>query len=308
MRREDGRAATAAVPKTAAAARTAAAAATKTVAAGTVTAETAKAARVWRAPWLAGPARALAGLWLFAVFAAVWWVWSADSHALFFPPLEKILRRLYELWIVGDAKAELASSLEHFVFGYAIAGIAGVGIGALLWSLRAVRDATSPFIYFLYVLPTPVLVPAIMTIFGIGFNMKVVIIAFAAIWPTLLNTLDGMRGVDPIKLDTARALGVSRHRAVRLVVLPAAMPQIVAGLRNSLQVAIILMVVSEIVASTGGIGYFILNAQQSFNFVDMWTGIIVLALIGSALNLLFVLAEHRVLHWYYGARATEKKA
>ena len=260
-----------------------------------------------RPSWPARAVRGVAGMWLFAALAVIWWVWSADSHSPFFPPLEAILRRLYELWIAGNAKSELWSSLEHFAFGYAIAGIAGIGIGALLWSLRAVREATSPFVYFLYVLPTPVLVPAIMTIFGIGFSMKVVIIAFAAIWPTLLNTLDGMKSVDQIKLDSARALGLSGPATVRLVVLPAAAPQIAAGLRNSLQVSIILMVVSEIVASTGGIGYFILNAQQSFSFVDMWTGIIVLALIGSALNLLFLLAEHRVLHWYYGARATEEK-
>ena len=257
--------------------------------------------------WLAGPARALTGLWLFAVLAAVWWVTSAGSTSPFFPPLETILRRLYQLWIAGSASHQLASSLAHFALGYAIAAVAGIGIGALLWSLRRVREATSPFVYFLYVLPTPVLVPAIMTIFGIGFTMKVVIIAFAAVWPTLLNTLDGMNGVDEVKLDSARVLGLSGPATVRSVVLPAAGPQIVAGLRNSLQVSIILMVVSEIVASTGGIGYFILTAQQNFSFVDMWTGIIVLALIGTVLNLVFVLAEHRVLHWHYGARATEGK-
>lgn len=262
-------------------------------------------ARAQRLRWLARPARALAGLWLFAVLAVAWWVASAGSTSPYFPPLETILRRLWQLWIIGHAKDQLASSLEHFAFGYAIAGLAGVGIGALLWSLRTVREATSPFIYFLYVLPTPVLVPAIMTIFGIGFTMKVVIIAFAAVWPTLLNTLDGMNGVDRVKLDSARVLGLSGPATLRSVVLPAAMPQIVAGLRNSLQVSIILMVVSEIVASTGGIGFFILSAQQNFSFTDMWTGIIVLALVGSLLNLLFVLAEHRVLHWHYGARATE---
>lgn len=258
-----------------------------------------------RPRWLIRPARALAGLWLFAALVIAWWFLSAGSTSPGFPPLETILRRLYQLWIVGSAKQQLVPSLEHFAFGYAIAAIAGIGIGALLWSLRTVRDATSPFLYFLYVMPTPALVPAIMTIFGIGFTMKVVIIAFAAVWPTLLNTLDGMSGVDQVKLDSARVLGLSGAATVRSVVLPAAMPQIVAGLRNSLQVSIILMVVSEIVASTGGIGYFILSAQQNFSFTDMWTGIIVLALVGSALNLLFVLAEHRVLHWHYGARATE---
>jgi len=263
------------------------------------------ATRARRQRWLARPARVAGGLWLFAVLVAAWWFLSAGSTSPGFPPLETILRRLYQLWIVGGAKQQLVPSLEHFAFGYAIAGLAGVGLGALLWSMRTVRDATSPFLYFLYVMPTPALVPAIMTIFGLGFTMKVVIIAFAAVWPTLLNTLDGMKSVDEVKLDSARVLGLSGPATVRSVVLPAAMPQIVAGLRNSLQVSIILMVVSEIVASTGGIGYFILTAQQNFSFTDMWTGIIVLALAGSALNLIFVLVEHRVLHWHYGARTTE---
>jgi sulfonate transport system permease protein len=252
--------------------------------------------------WLRG----LAALWLLAALVALWWLWSAGSTSLFFPPLRTILGRLYDLWIVGDAKGQLASSLGHFAFGYAIAAVAGVGVGALLWSLRRLNDAVSPFLYFLYVLPAPVLIPAIITVFGIGFTMKVVIIAFAAVWPTLLNTLDGMLGVDPVKLDTARVLGVTGPRVVGSVVLPAALPQIVAGLRNSLQVSVVLMVVSEMVASTSGIGFFILNAQQSFAVVDMWTGIIVLAVVGSALNLLFVLVENRVLHWHYGARATEE--
>ena len=258
-----------------------------------------------RRRYLRGPGRVLVRLWLPAVLIAVWWVWSAGSRSIYFPPLEKILRRLYSEWITGGARSQLASSLEHLAFGYVIAGLAGIGIGALLWSARTARDATSPYLYFVYVLPAPVLVPAVMTIFGIGFTMKVVIIALAAIWPTLLNTLDGMRGVDQIKLDTARVLGLSGFARARKVVLPAAMPQIVAGLRNSLQVSVILMVVSEWIASTGGIGYFIVNAQQSFDYLDMWTGIIVLALVGTILNVSFVLTENRLLHWHYGARATE---
>ena len=260
-----------------------------------------------RTPRLRSALRAVASLWLFVVIIAGWWIGSAGSESTFFPPLKDIVRQLYELWIVGDARSQLTPSLQNFAFGYTIAAVTGVVFGALLWSLRPVKEAVSPYLYFLYVLPAPVLIPAAMTIFGIGSAMKVVIIAFAAVWPTLLNTLDGMRGVDPVKLDTARVLGLSGFRVVRSVVLPAALPQIVAGLRNSLQVAIILMVVSELVASTSGIGFFILNAQQSFAFVDMWTGVIVLAAIGSALNLLFLAIENRVLFWHYGARATEEK-
>jgi sulfonate transport system permease protein len=207
--------------------------------------------------------------------------------------------------VTGAARADLGSSLEHLLAGYAIAAVAGIALGAALWSLRYAREATAPYMYFLYVLPAPVLVPAAMTLFGIGFTMKVVLIAFAALWPTLLNTLDGMRGVDAVKIDTSKVLGLSRPRNVLQVVLPAAAPQIVAGLRNSLQVAIILMVVSEWEASTDGIGYYIVSAQQNFDYVGMWSGIIVLAIIGTVANLLFVVAENRALHWHYGARAVE---
>jgi ABC-type nitrate/sulfonate/bicarbonate transport system permease component len=235
----------------------------------------------------------------------VWWFWSAGSKSLYFPPLSQILKAVWDQWVTGSARAELTTSLEHLLVGYAIAALAGIGIGALLWSLRYVRDATSPYLYFLYVLPAPVLVPAALTLFGIGFTMKVVLIAFAAVWPTLLNTLDGMSGVDQVKLDTSRVLGVSALGNVFRVVLPAASPQIVAGLRNSLQVAIILMVVSEWQASSDGIGFYIRNAQESFDYVGMWSSFIVLAIIGIIANLLFVAAENRALHWHYGARAVE---
>lgn len=255
--------------------------------------------------WLRLAGRGATRVWLFVVLFLVWWFWSAGSKSLYFPPLSQILKSVWDQWVIGPARAQLATSLEHLLVGYVIAGLVGIGVGALLWSLRYLRDATSPYLYFLYVLPAPVLVPAAMTLFGIGFTMKVVLIAFAAVWPTLLNTLDGMSGVDQVKLDTARVLGVSPAGRVLRVVLPAAAPQIVAGLRNSLQVAIILMVVSEWQAASDGIGYYISNAQQSFDYVGMWSSFIVLAIIGIIANLLFVAAENRALHWHYGARAVE---
>src|SRR6266545_2960905 len=110
--------------------------------------------------WLIGGLRRLAALWLFAVLVVVWWVWSAGSTSTFFPPLKDIVHQLYELWIVGDAKKNLGSSLQNFAFGYLIAGLAGVALGTLLWMIRSARDAVSPFLYFLYVLPAPVLIPA----------------------------------------------------------------------------------------------------------------------------------------------------
>jgi sulfonate transport system permease protein len=245
----------------------------------------------------------LLSVWLFAALLGLWWLLTEHSTSPYFPPLSQIVRELWKVWVFRGIRVDLAPSLLHLAVGYALAGIFGIAIGTLFWWVRIAKESLSPIVYFLYVLPAPVLLPAFIVLFGIGSLMKIAIIAFAAVWPVLFNTIDGIEGVDSVKLDTARSLGLSKAQTLRSVVLPGAGPQIAAGLRNSLQVAILLMVVSEMVASTSGIGYFILNAQQSFESVDMWTGIIVLGIVGSVLNFVFVAVERRALRWYYGERA-----
>jgi ABC-type nitrate/sulfonate/bicarbonate transport system permease component len=141
-----------------------------------------------------------------------------------------------------------------------------------------------------------------IALFGLGAERQMALIAFGATWPALLNTLDGMRGIDQVKFDTARAMRFSPLRTLAQIVLPGASPQIAAGLRASLQVSIILMVVSEMVAAQEGIGYFILQAQTVFAITTMWSGILVLSIIGTTLNYLFVFIERRVLAWHYGSR------
>lgn len=249
--------------------------------------------------------RLLGGVWLFAILVALWWALTEHSSSPYFPPLSDIVSELWKVWVFKGIRTDLLPSVEHLAVGYVLAGIIGVALGALFWRVRVAKEALSPIVYFLYVLPAPVLLPAFIVLLGIGSSMKIAIIAFASLWPVLFNTVDGMESVDSVKLDTARSLGLSRGQTLRSVVLPGAGPQIAAGLRNSLQVAILLMVVSEMVASTVGIGYFILNAQQDFESVDMWTGIIVLGILGSLLNFLFVVAERRALRWYYGERTVQ---
>lgn len=246
--------------------------------------------------------------WFFVALLVVWWFVSQDSTSTFFPPLREIVQTFYDLWIVGDASSTVVSSLVHFAIGYTISGVAGILIGVLLWKLPRVSNAVSPLLYFIYVLPAVAILPAVAALMGYGTEMKVTIIVLAAIWPTLLNTLDGMRNIDPVRLDTAKVLHMSGFRTVRSVVFPNALPQIMAGLRNSLQVAVIMMVVSELIASTSGIGFFILDAQQRFAITEMWTGVIVLGLIGSALTLVFIAIEHIVLRWYLEQRVVEKNS
>lgn len=246
------------------------------------------------------------GLWLFVVLIALWWVLSHHSTSPYYPPLSQIAGELRKVWLFHGIVHDVAPSVAHLVIGYLIAAVVGIALGALFWRVRAARQSLSPIVYFLYVLPAPVLLPAFVVLLGIGPSMKVAIIAFASLWPVLFNTIDGMESVDAVKLDAARSLGLSRGQTMRSVVLPGAAPQIAAGLRNSLQVAILLMIVSEMIAATTGIGYFILNAQQAFESVDMWTGILVLGVLGSLLNLAFIAIERQALAWYYGERAQQR--
>lgn len=248
-------------------------------------------------------ARIATALWLPVLLIALWWIVTATSTSPFFPPLADILTETWNQWVLFGAWTNAVSSLRNLLIGYVFGVLIGIIGGSLLWRLLYLRIAVNPLIYFLYVLPAPALLPAMIAIFGIGDLRQIALIALGSIWPTLLNTLDGMRGIDTVKFDTAKALRLGGWRTFFSLVLPGAAPQIAAGLRASLTVGIILMVVAEMVAARSGIGYFILQSQAEFAIKKMWTGIIVLALIGTALNYLFVLIERLALRWYYRSRA-----
>jgi ABC-type nitrate/sulfonate/bicarbonate transport system permease component len=130
--------------------------------------------------------------------------------------------------------------------------------------------------------------------------MKIFVIFFSCAWPILLNTIDGVRNLDWVLLSTARTFRLSRAGTIYRVILPAAAPQIMTGLRVSLPIMLILVVISEMVGSTDGIGYFILDAQRRFRVAQMYAGMFALALLGYALNQLFNLLHRRLLRWHWG--------
>jgi ABC-type nitrate/sulfonate/bicarbonate transport system permease component len=236
-----------------------------------------------------------------AAVLLAWGTWSAGAHSFFFPPLLDILRTFRETWLFARLGSDALPSLERMAAGYGIAAILGVGGGLLIGSSRPVRQLTDPVIEFLRAVPPPVLIPLAILVFGIGPWMKVVVIAVGCVWPILLNTVDGVRGLDPALMETARVYGIRRRDRLRAIILPAASPRIFAGLRLALSLALILMVISEMEASTNGIGFFILQAQRSFSIPEMWSGILLLGLLGYAVNGAFAVVERRVLRWHRGA-------
>jgi ABC-type nitrate/sulfonate/bicarbonate transport system permease component len=233
-----------------------------------------------------------------------WGLWSQNAGNFFFPPLTQILASFRENWLFARVPTDVVPSLQRMLLGYALAAIAGIAAGVLIGSNRHARDASGPLIEFLRAIPPPALIPFAILSFGIGAQFKVFVIAIGCIWPILLNTVDGVRGIDPALVETAEAYGFSRTDRLWAVVLPAASPQIFAGLRSALSLALILMVISEMEASTNGIGFFVLQSQRSFAIPEMWSGILLLGALGFAFNVGFVQLERRILAWHRGARAS----
>jgi ABC-type nitrate/sulfonate/bicarbonate transport system permease component len=147
-----------------------------------------------------------------------------------------------------------------------------------------------------------------MLLVGINDSMKVAVIVSGCVWPVLLNTIEGVRAIDPVQNETTRSYGITGFNRVRYQILPSAAPQIFAGVRQSLSIGLILMVISEMFASSSGLGFAIVQFQRSFAIPEMWSGIVVLGLIGVAMSLIFQWIQRTVLRWYNGLKEVENAA
>jgi ABC-type nitrate/sulfonate/bicarbonate transport system permease component len=233
----------------------------------------------------------------------LWGLFSAGSESFYFPPLLDIFRAFADTWVFERVQSDVLPSLGRLFAGYALAVVVAVVAGVALGSSKTLGRIVDPVVQFLRAIPAPVLIPAGIIVLGVGSTMKVALIAFVCLFPVLLNTIDGVAGVDPSLRETARSFQIPWRDRLFRVILPSAAPQIFAGARVALSLAVIMMVVSEMVASTNGIGYFVLQAQRTFAITQMWSGIFLLAILGYVLNVLFLLVERKALRWHRGARA-----
>lgn len=224
--------------------------------------------------------------------------WARTADDFFFPPLSEIGATFADEWLFTRIPTDLLPSLVRMLAGFALAVLIGVALGTLLGFSRTLSTALDPVLQFLRALPPPALIPVSLLVFGAGDSAKVFLIALGAVWPVLLNTVDGVRGVDRTALDMARSYRVPAHARLTRLVLPAALPRIFAGARTALGIAIILMVVSELIGADNGVGYVVQLAQRGFDIPEMWAGTVLLGLLGFSANALFVAVEKRVLHWH----------
>lgn len=229
-----------------------------------------------------------------AAAVTAWWFLSAGSTSFYFPPLADIAEAFADNWLFERVGSDLAPSLGRFGLGLLGAVVLGVVAGVLLGRAPRLQNAFQPQLEFLRSTPPVLLLPPSLLLFGTGSGMKVFVIALGSVWPILLATITGVRASDSIALDMGRVFGLGRTALLRHVVLPNALPSVVAGIRSALPIAMVLMVVTELVASTDGVGYFILQAQQSYDITDMWSGVLLLGFVGMALSLALAWIERRV--------------
>lgn len=226
--------------------------------------------------------------------------WAVDGGLIrraLMPAPSTIALRLWDLLESGDAVAPMMQTLRLVFTGFAIGSAIGIASGLAMGWWPAVFRLLEPLVELVRPIPKSALVPPLMLFLGIGFAMKVTSVALVVTFPVLVNTLQGVRGVDRVMLDAARTHGwPARHTLLHLV-LPAALPLVLAGMRISLGLAMVLAVLSEMLAGEGGLGFLILDMQRSFRVRDMYAWLVILAVLGLALNWLFVLAERRALHW-----------
>ncbi|HLL65513.1 MAG TPA: ABC transporter permease [Micromonosporaceae bacterium] len=238
---------------------------------------------------------------------AIWYVATDSSRSFYVPPLRTILAAFVDTWTLDRLRVDVLPSLLRLLAGYGLAVAFGVSLGVVIGTGRRIRATLEPVLEFFRAIPPPVLVPVIMLFAGIGDGMKVIVIVSGCIWPILLNTVEGVRAVDGVLSDTARSYRITGWARLRHVVLRGASPQIVTGMRQALSIAIILMVISEMFAASNGLGFTIVQFQRSFAIPEMWSGVILLGLLGFALSALFSLAENRILGWYRGVRGAQRQ-
>ncbi len=248
--------------------------------------------------WLAG------SLAVAALFVLLWY-WVAVNKLVspvFLPGPDRAWAALVKGMTTGDLAVKLAATVERMVWGWLIASLIGIALGAAIGTSPTLRAYLAPMLEFLRPLPASATIPVAIALLGFSDSMVLTVIAFGALWPVLLATIHGFSAVEPRLYEVGRALGMSRAAVIGKIALPSASPDILAGMRLGLTVALILAVVCEMLAGRDGLGNWILLAARSFRAPDLYAGVILLGVLGYVSSVLLAALEARLLVWRNRAR------
>jgi NitT/TauT family transport system permease protein len=213
-------------------------------------------------------------------------------------PPSIVFVELWRLIVSGELGAALFVSLTRVVAGFLIASVVGVMLGACMARFRAVEIALDPLIELFRPVSPLALFPLFILWFGIGEASKIFIIAFSCTFPIVLNTYAGVRNIDANLFRASRSLGAGPWEVMRTIVLPGSLPHIFTGLRIGWGIALIVIIAAEMIGAVRGIGYMVLDAQQTFRIPRVFASIVVIGALGFLTDLGFHWLRRRMLPWY----------
>lgn len=213
------------------------------------------------------------------------------------PGLGEVFSAFVQMLVNGDLLYNTARSISRAAAGLGAAVIVGVVIGLLMAQFRVVRLLVNPIVQIFYPMPKSALIPVVMIWLGLGDSSKILLIFLGCLLPVVVGTYNGARGVNPFLLWSAASLGASRFDVLREVVLRGAMPDILNGCRTALAFSFILMVSSEFVIATDGVGFMISSLGDGGQYPAMFAAIFFVAGIGFAADRLYAMFARRSLRW-----------
>ncbi len=239
------------------------------------------------------------GLLVVFAFFALWEILPRIGAVdpMFLPTFSETIKTMIDLMLSGKLFVHIGASLQRSIIGFGLAVLVGVPLGFLMGWYSKFESYADLFMQSLRNISIFALLPVILLFFGLGETSKIVIIFYGAVWQILINTISGVKNVDPIFIKAAKSMGVSDKELFRKVILPASMPSIVSGARLGAKIAILVVIAAEMIGAKTGLGFFIQNAQFNFMIPEMYAGILTLAIIGLVINYLLVWFEKKTTSW-----------
>ncbi len=236
----------------------------------------------------------------FLLAALIAWQLAADAklvNPLWFPGPTRAISVLADWIATSELWSPLGKTVWRVFAGWGTASVAGVAIGSAIASSATARNLFEPTAEFLRPLPASAVLPPAILILGLSDAMIVFVVAFGSIWPILLGAIHGFKSIDPRLMEVASMLRLSTWQRIIKLQLPHALPDIFAGMRVSIAIALIITVASEMLSSQPGIGNLMLLAARAFRSAEIFAGILVLGMLGFLINFTMQRIEDRLLAW-----------
>jgi ABC-type nitrate/sulfonate/bicarbonate transport system permease component len=245
----------------------------------------------------------LRGVSLLLFFVLWWGVSLLNAHVLkvfnpiLLPAPDEVLRAGIKMAASGELLKHITASLSRVVWGFSIAAALGIVVGTVLGRSRLLEHLVEPMLEMLRPIPPLAFLPMMVLWFGIGEASKVAFITYAAFFPIFTTTIEGIKYVDPVLIRAASSLGASERQIFWHVVLPAATPNIITGMRLAFGLSFFVIVAAEFIAADSGLGFLINDARTFFLVSNMLLGAAVIGIIGVLANVLLRKLEGRLLRW-----------